>query len=253
MSLPNVGSIDYSQRQDWVERVQTDGGDRVEPSFVFDATHQAGLLPRLVPVGRSPLGPPRRVVFAHFRARGNGGSTHVASPLSWAHSTTIFKLASMADGFEGVAWCIPLGNYVSVGVSVAEDDVHDDDSEMIARTIAGYERIGIAIASAFPSVGEIVAHPHQYYVHERAWSRNWVLVGGAYTSIWFTSSSGFGLGLAAARLAHRFVAEPSRTGLIYQRLCGMFQELHTTHDRLLNTRVSSDIKTDAGTTGKLTP
>jgi hypothetical protein len=107
-------ALDYRSASDRIAGISFSGGKMISSSYVFDATNQTCFVARKVGVPLQRIGSARRVVFAHYRAEGDTAP----APPPWMQATSLLRLDLKTDSAEGLAWCIPLGNYVSIGISV---------------------------------------------------------------------------------------------------------------------------------------
>ena len=119
-------AFDYDPATDRIDGVRLSCDTTLASTYVFDATNYACVVARRLGVRRTRLGSPRRVVFAHYRVI----ARREAACARWLDATSLLRLDSRQDPVEGLAWCIPLGDYVSVGISVDP-----------ARTTAGAARL----------------------------------------------------------------------------------------------------------------
>jgi len=143
-------------------------------------------------------------------------STGSNEPSPWSTATSLLRLDGEADLAEGLAWCIPLGDYVSVGVSVDPAQSPYAPGVLMDWVEAAYARRGIDVRAAFPDRGAPVSIVHEHYNHPRCYGRNWLLTGPSCCQFWFPSAAGVATGLVAARLAPGLLETPAQTSLLYQ-------------------------------------
>jgi hypothetical protein len=117
-----------------------------------------------------------------------------------------------ATGWRRSPWCIPLGDYVSVGVSMSADESALSDEELLARTATAFARYGIDYRRRFSRSAEIKGLHHNYFVYDRAYGANWLLAGPSFCQVWWMASSGVGTALSAAKLAPKLLDDPARWG-----------------------------------------
>ncbi len=145
--------------------------------------------------------------------------------------TAIVRLFPATDGVDAIAWCIPLGHYVSVGVSAASATAADvDDETLLERTAAAFVRHGIDYRRRFSDRVELKALRHSYFAYERAYGANWLLAGPSFCQVWWMSSAGVGTALAAAQLAPKLLRDPVRWGAEYDRYMQLLLPLQKTFD-----------------------
>ncbi len=209
-----VEQFDVAPGTDRIEQLVLHDGETLPVSHVFDATGRIRLLTRALAIPRRLLGPTQRVVYTHYRC-------DVALPTpqrdgEWRHGTNILRLYRERDGFDGLAWCIPLGDTISVGVSTPLTGETLDAQEYLTSAQKAYARYGVNYGS-LSTISSPIKHARiEFYTHSRAHGANWLLAGGAHTQIWWPTSSGLDTAVAASRSAVPFLEHPQRTGADYQ-------------------------------------
>jgi hypothetical protein len=136
--------------------VRLSDGTVLEPSYVFDATNHGRLLGQSANVGYRTLGAPQRVAYTHYHL----GPGEQAGLEDWERTTAVVRLFAATDGLEAVAWCIPLGRYVSVGVSMSADESTLPDEELLSRTALAFERYGIDYRRRFSQPAQLKGLRH---------------------------------------------------------------------------------------------
>ena len=207
-----AAALDYRPDADRIDAVELTSGRRIASSYVFDATNHARFVARRLGVRVNRIGEPRRVVFAHYRAAGR----EPAAPPPWMRTTSLLRLEARTDHVDGLAWCIPLGDYVSVGISVDPAKTRANPELLLDWTDKAYATIGIDVRGAFAARGAPVDQRYEHYTHARCSGRNWLLAGPSCCQIWFPSAAGVATGLIAARLALDLLCTPAQTGALYQ-------------------------------------
>ncbi|MBX3308722.1 MAG: hypothetical protein KF751_21965, partial [Nitrospira sp.] len=207
-----VIALDYKPASDHIAAVILASGKTIAATYVFDATNQACFVARKLGVQVQQIGETRRVVFAHYRAA-NGAAT---PPPPWMDATSLLRLDSQEDPVEGLAWCIPLGDYVSVGISIDPERSGASAALLLDWVEQAYAARGMDVHAAFPNRSLPVDHQYVHYNHERCYGRNWLLAGSSCCQFWFPSASGVATGLIAARLAPDVLKSPTETPLLYQ-------------------------------------
>jgi flavin-dependent dehydrogenase len=131
-------------------------------------------------------------------------------------ATSLLRLASSTDGFEGLAWCIPLGNYVSLGVSVDPEVTPQRSSLLLDWLERAYALRGLEVRRNFPERSAPQDFVYEHFNHERCAGANWLLTGPTCCQFWFPAAAGVATGLIAARLAAGFLRAPKQTAAVYQ-------------------------------------
>jgi flavin-dependent dehydrogenase len=198
-----LASLDVDAVRDRIDAVRLHDGTAIEAAYVFDATNFGSFVARQIGVRRRVLGDERRVVFAHYHA----ADSHAAAA-RWMDATLLLRLDPATDGVDGLAWCIPLGTYVSIGVSVDPARTSADPATLLERVEAAWSRRGIDVRASFNARSAPVDARYEHYRHERCYGRNWVLAGTSCCQFWFPSASGVAMALMAARLAPDIVRSP---------------------------------------------
>lgn len=256
--------LEYQPCTGRIEGVRLAGGRTIAAAYVFDATNHVCFVARKLGIRRQVIGPPRRVVFAHYRLSRKPPANpptvsapascpcsqaanfvrsltrkfgpvcaaqetataeppsetstgeRQAAPLPWLQTTALLRLIGKTDGVEGLAWCIPLGDYVSVGISVDAGRVRAAPALLLNFVERAYARRGLDVRGAFPERGAPVDFPYEHYDHERCFGRNWLLAGPSCCQFWFPSAAGVATGLIAARLAPEVLRHPADAPVLYQ-------------------------------------
>jgi flavin-dependent dehydrogenase len=204
--------LEYDPAADRISAVVLGQGELVFASYVFDATNHARFVARKLGVRCDAIGQPRRVVFAHYRP----ADGKLTVPPRWMESTSLLRLNEQTDPVEGLAWCIPLGDYVSVGISVDPGKTKAGSALLLDWVDKAYAKRGLDVRSAFSNRGAAVDLRYEHYNHERCYGRNWLLTGPTCCQFWFPSATGVATGLVAARLAPDVLKAPREVPAIYQ-------------------------------------
>jgi hypothetical protein len=207
-----AAALDYRLDADRIDAVELASGRRITTSYVFDATNHARFVARRLGVRSTRIGEPRRVVFAHYRA----ADRKPEAPPPWMLATALLRLEARTDQVDGLAWCIPLGDYVSVGISIDPAKTRANADLLLDWTDKAYATVGIDVRGAFAARGAPVDQRYEHYTHARCFGRNWLLAGPSCCQIWFPSAAGVVTGLIAARLAPDLLSAPMQTGALYQ-------------------------------------
>lgn len=221
-----AAALEYDPAADSFTTVRFHDGSVVRPSYVFDATNHGRLLGQAANIGYRTLSVPQRVAYTHYHRRADASRTTEA----WELTTAIVRLFPAADGVDAIAWCIPLGEYISVGVSAAVEDSDLDDESIMERTAAAFARHGIDYRQRFSDRAELKALRHSYFAYERAFGANWLLAGPSFCQVWWMTGAGVGTALAAAQLAPKLLRDPARWGAEYDRYMQMLVPLQNTFD-----------------------
>jgi flavin-dependent dehydrogenase len=218
-----AAGLQYYPQADRINVVLLASGEAIASTYVFDATNHVRFVARKLGVRCNVIGDERRVVFAHYRA----ADKIVNRPASWMEATSLLRLDSRKDPVDGLAWCIPLGGYVSVGISVDPERTGANPALLLDWVDKGYATRGIDVHAAFPNRGAPVDFRYEHYNHERCFGRNWLLTGPTCCNVWFPSATGVATGLVAARLAPDALRATAETAAVYQAYINQVAESHS--------------------------
>ncbi|MCB0212604.1 MAG: hypothetical protein KDJ52_24890, partial [Anaerolineae bacterium] len=209
-------NVVYDPTSDTVMAIALDDEHRLEqPRYVFDATGPLGLVARAAGVSKKAVSDRERLAWTHYW-------TEPGRPLPkvwWLYGTNVLRLDADRDGIEGIAWLIPLGNTISIGLSVnaATYPIDQISKEALIRKLdEAFARRGIAYRQFFTKTKPIIELSHEYFIRDRAYGNNWLLAGSGYIQIWFPTATGVASSMLAAVLAPRFLQDPTGTGRYYE-------------------------------------
>ena len=222
----SVADLEFDRTSDSFTSVHLSDGTVVRPSYVFDATNHGRLLGRAAQLAYRTLGEQQRVAYTHYHAV--PGAPRDADP--WELSTAVARLLPESDGVDAMAWCIPLGDYVSIGLSTGATRTDLDDESLLDRAAIAFERHGIDYRRSHPDRAELKALRHSYFAYERASGANWLLAGPSFCQVWWLASAGVGTALTAAQLAPKLLQDPLRWGAEYDRYMKQLLPIHDTFD-----------------------
>ncbi len=222
-------ALDYDPVADRINAVRLAGGRRLASTYVFDATNQLRFVARKLGVGCRQLGGAQRVVFAHYRPSGKGTADQ-SEP--WQRTTALLRLEARAGAADGLAWRIPLGDYVSVGVSVDPAKTRANPALLLDWVDKAYAGRGVGARVTFARRGAPVDLRYTHYLHERCYGRNWLLAGPSACHVWFPLAGAVASGLVAARLAPDILRSPRELSLVYQRYIDRVADSHAGLDWL---------------------
>jgi flavin-dependent dehydrogenase len=226
-----VAELELDASADRFTSIRLADGTSVRPSYVFDATNHGRLLGQRAKIRYRTLGVPQRVAYTHYHLA--PGASRDAEP--WELSTAVIRLAPASDGVDAMAWCIPLGDYVSVGVSASATETALDDEALLERAAAALARHGIDFRRRFSSRAELKALRHSYFAYDRAWGANWLLAGPSFCQVWWLAGAGVGTALTAAQLAPKILEDPQRWGAEYDHYMKQLLPIQDTFDYFVNT------------------
>jgi flavin-dependent dehydrogenase len=221
-----VAGLDYDAGADAFTAVRLEDGRALTPSYLFDASNHGRLLGQAMGMPMHPLGEPQRVAYTHFHAP-EGVPVNVDE---WELATVVMRLFRDTDSVDGIAWCIPLGRYVSIGLSMSADESDAPDEELLEITERAYARYGVRYRERFSRTVPIMGLKHRYFVYDRAAGRNWLLAGPSFAQVWWMAGAGVGTALAAAQLAPRVLRDPARWGREYDRYMRRLVPIHATFE-----------------------
>ncbi|PRP91264.1 hypothetical protein ENSA5_56770 [Enhygromyxa salina] len=223
--------IAHDHTTDQVTGVTLSSGETLAPRYLFDATGPRSLVGRAAGVGRRSLSRPQRVLWTHMRA--------AAQPSGldwWQCGTNLLRLDDDSDGLRGIAWTIPIGRTLSLGLSADLDQpglAGLAADQLLDRLVAAWARRGIDLRSIYPDTAPAQELTHEYCLANRGFGANWLSAGAAYIQVWFPSSSGLNTSLVAAHLAPRLLEDPRGAGEIYEQALQLFLPFHEHMDHMI--------------------
>ena len=232
-----VSDVDYDAAGDRITAVRLKTGETITPTYVWDCTNHIRLLGRKLAIPYQDFDAPRQVIFSHYYQKDWQDQCHRAD-LPWMHATTLLRAHQSVDNIEGVSWFIPLGSYVSVGISMLPKDIGDRNPEEILTALTkAYQIRGLDYTKDFSRRKEVVSVPSQHFMYERFYGSNWAMVGGCAASTWFTSGSQISMLACMASMADKIIDEPKVYGEHYSRHVRGFARTQTVYDTLLGSDI----------------
>jgi flavin-dependent dehydrogenase len=221
-----VAGLEFDEATDRFASVCLADGTVLRPTYVFDATNHGRLLGRTAKIACRTLGTQQCVAYTHYHLA--PGAPRNVEP--WELTTAIVRLFPASDGVDAIAWCIPLGDYVSIGVSTEATRTSLDDESLLERTAAAFARYGIDYRRRYPQRTELKGLKHSYFAYERASGANWLLAGPSFCQVWWLAGAGVGTAPTAAQLAPKLLHDPLRWGAEYDRYMQQLLPLQDTFD-----------------------
>lgn len=234
-----VKEIKHSEEKNFIDEMTLGNNETIKPSFVFDTTNHAKLLPGKLNLPVQELGEKQRVVFTHYRIPANK-KENILPQLErepWIFSTSLLILHRKLDDIDGFSWCIPLGDSISVGISISAGENQHTDEEVMTLLNNAFARRGLNYRKFYNEETNIVSMPNQNRIFNRLYGKNWLLVGGTYCNVLFTTSAGLTLCLFVGLLADKFLKHPKKMMKQYEYFASKFLSLNDTHKKI----VSSDL------------
>ena len=226
-----VAGLEFDEADDRFTAVRLADGTELRPSYVFDATNHGRLLGQRAKIGYRSLSVPQRVAYTHYHRAAD--APRDTEP--WELSTAIVRLFPATDGVDAIAWCIPLGDYVSIGVTASASEDALDDETLLERTAIALARHDIDYRRRFSSRAELKALRHAYFAYDRAWGANWLLAGPSFCQVWWLAGAGVGTALTAAQLAPKILEDPQRWGAEYDGYMKKLLPIQDTFDFFVQT------------------
>ncbi len=233
-----VDHLEYDEATDTIEEIHLDNGEVLKPRYVYDCTNHVRLVGRALNIPLKTISEPQRVVYDHYRTEGDAPLCD-STEMEWLHATNVLRLYEDIDGINGLSWLIPLGSYVSVGISIPKDDSDCSDEEVMDLLAEAYARRGLPYREFYPHSTKLMSIPYQqYFFHDRAYGKNWLLAGPSYGQVWFPSASGVGAAIVAGRIAEKIIESPEEVGQLYQDYIIGLQESHFIFARMIEKHYS---------------
>jgi flavin-dependent dehydrogenase len=233
-----VNHLQYDQTTDRIREIRLDNGEVLKPRYVYDCTNHVRLVGKALDIPLKTISDPQRIVYDHYHAEEEAPLCDTLD-LEWLHATNVLRLYEDLDGINGLSWLIPLGSYVSAGISMPRGDNDCPDEEVLDLLSQAYARRGLHYRDLFPNSTKVMSIPYQqYFFYDRAYGQNWLLAGPSYGQVWFPSASGVGAAIVAGRIAARIIESPQEVGRLYQDYIIGLQESHFIFDRMIKKHYS---------------
>ena len=234
-----VTDLEYDKETDQVKSIVLKNQQRIIPSFVWDCTNHIRLLGRKLKIPYKNFDPARQVFFTHYFKKDSRPLCGIEEA-PWIHATSLLQSRKDFDGLQGISWVIPLGSYVSVGISMAPEDVEDKTpEEVMALLTKAYQNRGLNFTQYFPRRKEIINVPTQHFAYDRFVGKNWALVGGSAINAWFTSGSNVSIVACMATMADKIIKQPEIYGEHYTRHAKGFIQTQHIYDTLLTSDIGA--------------
>jgi flavin-dependent dehydrogenase len=218
--------LTYDGARDSFSTLRLEDGTELHPGYVFDASNHGRLLGKAADIGATLIGDPQRVAYTHYHAPPDAPT----GTEDWESSTVIVRLFSDDDGMDALAWCIPLGRYVSIGVSLKDGETAVDDEGLLEAAHRAFERYGIHYRDRFHLPARTMALRHRYFIYDRAYGANWMLAGPSFCQVWWMAGAGVGTAFAAAQVAPRILRHPMKVGRTYESYLRPLVDIHQAFD-----------------------
>lgn len=222
-----VAKVIYDADTDRITKLQLEDGREIETRYVFDGSNQARVIPKAIGLECRPLSTgSQRVTFAHYRATAESRTpAAMAAHKNWILSSNVVRLFDPIDGVHGVAWCIPIGDYVSMGISRPSDrDLSDEDAlALLERSMVDR---GLHYRSVYPELAGTQSIETRFYVHDRVVGDNWILAGQTGCQGWFSTLTGIESSLFCASIADKLLDSPKHASNVYRQYIDAVVQTH---------------------------
>ena len=208
-----VAQVVCAPGSDRIEQLILQDGTTLPVSHVFDATGYIRLLARQLQIPRRMLGVKQHVVYTHYFR--DAQTMHTLPDAPWHHGTNIIRLYRERHGLDLMAWCIPLGSTISVGMTTPENAPRPSDEELAQRVAEAFAEYGVTFMDECVDRSRLATAKMEFYTHARGYGSNWLLAGAAHTQVWWPTSGGVDTSVAAANMAVPFLTQPQEMGASY--------------------------------------
>lgn len=242
-----VSEIDYKRDVDTIRQVQLADGTELTPSHVFDASGQECVVGKQIGLATRQVDEPYFLIQVYYQT-----DKPLLSPngqTSWCDELNILRLYQKDWGIDGLVTLIPLGDRLSVRLSLPLRQLQGERTENGALlepkptveellTIAerAVYQLGIPYRELFPQQMQLHSAVNEQYVHERAYGANWLLTGMAYCNTLVTTAISADTAFEALHVGPGFLKRPAEMGAYYKqymdyylKMQEMWQQL-ATHD-----------------------
>ena len=209
-----VTQINWSANANSIQQIVLQDGDVLPVSHVFDATGYVRLVARQLGIQRQMLGKTQHVVYAHYFRSASASDKSVDAP--WRHGTNIMRLYEGIHGIDALAWCIPLGDKISIGVTTPNGPTLPADEMILECVLAAFAGRGIHFVDEYEDRSRAATAKMEFYTHACSYGANWLLASAAFMQVWWPTSAGMDTSVAAAQVAVPFLTQPAAVGRRYQ-------------------------------------
>jgi hypothetical protein len=226
-----VKNVDYDKDQDSIDKIYTECGLEIKPSYVYDGSNALRVLATMLNLEIHYLTKPMRLIFAHYRLQEKHQNQISSTTTPWYVYTNILRHYKKNSGFDGSSWCIPVGNHLSIGTNLNEDCGLSDD-EILEVTRREYEKRGISYDLLYTDEVNRTPIKGPLYYCKKVFGKNWVLASGAAALTWYTAQTGVESAMFVANIADRLLKYPEFYGKYFQDFVERQVKMHQIHDWL---------------------
>lgn len=228
----NIIDIQYDEVSDSIKSIELDDKTRFSPSYIYDASNTARLLAKASNVENEPLSDKLRVVFTHYKKDESLGKLS-GEQYPWLHVTNILRHYPETSGFKGSSWCIPVGDYISIGTNtdaVTSEGLTDED--ILNITDKQYKAVNVDYRQVYKDTTHTVSYSGNFHCHRKVYGKNWIMCAGAAAQTWYTAQTGVEASLLIANIADRLLSHPKYYGEYYSKFISRQIDMHKIHDWL---------------------
>lgn len=226
-----VSDISYDKDQDEIIKIVLDNNESIKPSYVFDCSNTARVVGKALGLQMVELTELMQLVFTHYKVNDKTKDIVQSKKLPWQFCTNIFRYYKERAGFDGTSWCIPIGDYISVGTNITTP-LEIDENDVLQITQKNYKERGIDYASIYTEPTQVISGKSKLYYYPKIFGSNWVLAAGAGSLTWYTGQTGVESSMFITNIADRILNYPLVYGQYYQDFVMRQVETHKVHDWL---------------------
>ncbi len=233
-------TVKFDYQSDRITSIQVGDTTFNDPRYVFDTTGFRSVVAEAARIEIEPISNLERVAWTHFIS----DTAPELRSAWWLNGTNLVRMDIQRDGMNGIAWLIPLGERISLGVSVSANQsqsVNLSGQELVDELVEALLRRGIDLRKLYPQQEEVFELKHKYFERKRAFGANWILAGGTFRQFWFPTSSGVGVAMLAANLAPQLLEQPLRFGKMYEQKVKGLRAFHELVDEMVRSEPFSEI------------
>lgn len=227
-----VEEVVYERATDMVKAVRLDDGTNMPTSHVFDASGQDRILGNGIGLTPREIDEPYLMAQAYYQTN---SPLLKLSQMGWCEQLNVLRLYRDEWGVDGLVTLIPLGNRLSLRVSVPLRTVESEGAErsqavMAEELLAIAERalyqLGIPYRELFPQQKQVHSAVNEQYVYNRAYGANWLLTSMAYCNTLVTTAINADTAFEALHVGPGFLKRAAEMGAYYQQYMDYYLKMH---------------------------
>ena len=227
---------DIVHADDRIQSITLDDGQQFTPRYVFDCSNHAAVLPRALGLTPETFGKTQRVAFTHYRIT----DPSAGGDAPWRFATNLIRTDPETDGIDAFGWVIPLGDHVSLGCSVNDEDPTDlTDEQILEHFAAACRKRDVPLIDHAEQIAPTRCIRNTHFAHPKVFGDNWMLAGPTAAQVWFSTGTAVGFATFAAALAPGILRDAPRSKSLYHQYITSLRGSHRVIDCIRSEDVSA--------------